>query len=203
MAGEGFFVRSLWHTVVHLLTRSAGRTRRLCSAAAVAALTVAGLAAITGAPPVGAATSAHARPAAAAISPDEPTASQNNLRNGWDQNEPTLTQSAVQGGQFGKIFKTSVNGEVYAQPLVIGNTLIVTTENDWVYGINATTGAIIWKTSLGSPYHITSCPNITPNIGVTSTPVYDPNTGSVYIMAMVKEVSYQFHLFGVNVSTGA
>ena len=194
-------MRSLWHTPVHLLTRSAGRTRRLCSAAAVAALTVAGLAAITGAPPVGAATSAHAR--SATISPDEPTASQNNLRNGWDQNEPTLTQSAVQGGQFGKVFKTSVNGEVYAQPLVIGNTLIVTTENDWVYGINATTGAIIWKTSLGSPYHITSCPNITPNIGVTSTPVYDPNTGSVYIMAMVKEVSYQFHLFGVDVSTGA
>jgi Abnormal spindle-like microcephaly-assoc'd, ASPM-SPD-2-Hydin/PQQ-like domain len=191
-------VRSLWHTTVHRLTRSAGRTRRLCSATVVTVLTVAGLAAITGAPRVGAAT-----PAASAISPDEPTASQNNLRDGWDQNEPTLTQSAVQGGKFGRVFKTSVDGQVYSQPLIIGNKLIVSTENDWVYGLNATTGAILWKTPLGTPYHITTCKDLTPNIGVTSTPVYDPNTGSVYVMAMVKEINYEFHLFGVNVSTGA
>jgi len=194
-------MRSLWHTPVHLLTRSAGRTRRLCSAAVVTALTVAGLAAITGAPPVGAATSAHAR--SATISPDEPTASQNNLRNGWDQNEPTLTQSAVQGGQFGQIFKTSVDGQVYAQPLIIGNMLIVATENDWVYGINAKTGAIVWKTSVGTPYTITSCKDLEPNIGITSTPVYDPKTGSVYVMAMIKEISFEFHLVGLDVNTGA
>ncbi len=88
---------------------------------------------------------------------DETTGSQNDLRDGWDPNEPTLTQAAVQGGQFGQIFKTAVNGQVYAQPLVIGNTLIVATENDWVYGLNATTGAILWSTSLGTAYHITSC----------------------------------------------
>ena len=66
---------------------------------------------------------------------------------------------------------------MYAQPLVIGNTLVVSTENDWVYGLNATTGAILWSTSLGTPYHITTCQDLAPNIGVTSTPVYDPNTG--------------------------
>jgi hypothetical protein len=194
-------VRSL--TSIRLSARPAGRTRRLCSALAVTGLTVAGIAAVAGAAPVGAATSAHARPAASAVSPDEPTASQNNLRDGWDQNEPTLTQAAVQGGQFGQIFKTGVDGQVYAQPLIIGNMLIVATENDWVYGINATTGAIVWKTSLGTPYNITSCKDLQPNIGVTSTPVYDPNTGSVYVMAMVKESSFEFHLFGLDVNTGA
>jgi hypothetical protein len=195
-------VRSLWFSTVHLVTRGSGRTRRLCSVLAATALTVAGAAAVAGASPVGAATSAHAKPPAAGAS-DEPTAAQNNLRDGWDQNEPTLTQAAVQGGQFGQIFKTSVDGQVYAQPLVIGNTLVVTTENDWVYGLNATTGAILWKTSLGTPYHITSCNDLTPNIGSTSTPVYDPSTGTVYVLALVDETSFEWHMFGLSASTGA
>ena len=93
---------------------------------------------------------------------DEATVSQNDLRDGWDPNEPALTQAAVGGGQFGQVFKTAVNGQVYAQPLVIGNTVIVATENDWVYGLDATTGAILWSTSLGTPYHITSCPDLDP-----------------------------------------
>jgi hypothetical protein len=92
---------------------------------------------------------------------------------------------------------------VYSQPLVIGNTLVVTTENDWVYGLNATTGAILWSTQLGTPYHITTCNDLTPNIGSTSTPVYDPSSGTVYVLALVDEVSYEWHLFGINVSTGA
>jgi len=184
------------------MTHGSGRTRRLCSVLAATALTVAGVAAVAGASPVGAATSAHASPPAAGAS-DEPTAAQNNLRDGWDQNEPTLTQSAVQGGQFGQIFKTSVDGQVYAQPLIIGNMLIVATENDWVYGINAKTGAIVWKTSVGTPYTITSCKDLEPNIGITSTPVYDPKTGSVYVMAMIKEISFEFHLVGLDVNTGA
>ncbi len=92
---------------------------------------------------------------------------------------------------------------MYAQPLVIGNTLVVSTENDWVYGINATTGAILWKTSLGTPYHITSCDDLTPNIGSTSTPVYDPSTGTVYVLALVDETSFEWHMFGLSASTGA
>jgi hypothetical protein len=134
---------------------------------------------------------------------DETTVSQNDLRNGWDPNEPTLTPAAVQGGSFGQIFKTAVNGQVYGQPLVIGNTLVVATENDWAYGLNATTGATLWKTSLGTAYHITTCSNLTPNIGVTSTGVYDPSTNTVYELGLVKEISWEWHLFGLNASTGA
>src|SRR5271169_6809437 len=136
MTGEGFFMRSLGDWTAHLCARA----RRLFSVAAVTALVLAGAAATGTAPAAaGAATSARARPAAPPVSPNEPTASQNNLRDGWDRHEPALTQSAVQFGQFGKIFKTSVDGQVYAQPLIIGNRLIVVTENDWVYGLNTTT----------------------------------------------------------------
>lgn len=183
-----------------LLARTAGCARRLCSAIAVTVLAFAGLAAVAGPSPAGAAASAGARPV---ITADETTASQNDLRTGWDPDEPALTPAAVSGGSFGQVFKTAVQGQVYAQPLVIGNTLIVATEEDWVYGMNATTGAIEWSTQLGTPYRITTCADLTPYIGVTSTPVYDPSTGTVYVMAMVKELSYEWHLFGVNVSTGA
>src|SRR5580704_4747610 len=186
--------------------RSRG-ARKSFSVLLVTAMSAAGLTAVAAAGPAGAAatrTAAHHH-AAASSGPagDETTGSQNDLRDGWDPNEPALTQAAVGGGQFGQIFNTQVNGQVYAQPLVIGNTVIVATENDWVYGLNATTGAVGWKTSLGKAYHITSCDDLTPNIGVTSTPVYDPKTGSVYVMALVKETTWQFRLFGLDVGTGA
>jgi Abnormal spindle-like microcephaly-assoc'd, ASPM-SPD-2-Hydin/PQQ-like domain len=189
--------------------RTALGARKSFSVLVVAAMSAAGLTAIAAAvagAAVGhrATAAAHHRAASRTGPPrDETTASQNDLRDGWDPNEPALTRAAVQGGQFGQIFKTAVHGQVYAQPLVIGNILIVATEKDWVYGLNATTGAILWRTSLGEAYHITSCDDLTPKIGITSTPVYDPNTGSVYVMAMTKQAHWGFHLFGLDVSTGA
>src|SRR6516165_1276613 len=93
----------------------ARKSRSVLAAAAVAAgLTVAGAA------PAGAA-AAHHHHAAARSGPagDETTVSQNDLRDGWDPNEPTLTPAALSGGHFGQIFKTSVNGQVYAQPLIV------------------------------------------------------------------------------------
>src|SRR5215470_11114357 len=189
--------------------RGALGARKSVSVLAVTAV-AAGLTAVAAAGPAGAAAAhagrhQHAAPVAPGAGPavDVSLVSQNNLRNGWDPNEPTLTPAALQNGSFGRIFKTSLNGQVYAQPLVIGNTLVVATENDWVYGLNATTGAVLWKTSLGTPYHITTCSNLTPNIGVTSTGVYDPSTNTVYELGLVKEISWQWHLFGLNVSTGA
>ena len=139
---------SLGKWVISARARTALGARKSFSVLAVTAMSAAGLTAVAAAGPAGAAppTAAHHH-AAASSGPasDETTGSQNNLRDGWDPNEPTLTQAAVGGGQFGQIFKTAVNGQVYAQPLVIGNTVIVATENDWVYGLNATTGAILWK----------------------------------------------------------
>jgi PQQ-like domain len=195
-------VHSLGNWTARRWDRTSRHARTLCSVVAVTALALAGLAAVTAASPAGAA-AARARHAAVTVPQDETTASDNDLRTGWDPDEPTLTPAAVSGGSFGRVFKTPVQGQVYAQPLVVGNTLIVATEEDWVYGLNATTGAIEWSTPLGKPYHITTCRDLTPDIGVTSTPVYDPSTGTVYVMAMVKETHYGFHLFGLNAITGA
>src|SRR5438270_11335979 len=75
-------------------------------------------------------------------SADTQTASQDNLRTGWDRQEPMLTPGAITGSNFGQLFATQLNGQVYAQPLVIGDTVIASTENDWVYGLDAVTGAI-------------------------------------------------------------
>jgi hypothetical protein len=198
---------SLGKWVIPARARAALGARKSFSVLAVAAVSAAGLAAVAGAGPAGAAAARAAghHHAAARSGPagDETTVSQDNLRDGWDPNEPTLTPAAVSGGSFGQIFSTAVNGQVYSQPLVVGSTLIVSTENDWVYGLNATTGAVLWKTSLGTPYHITTCNDLTPNIGVTSTGVYDPSTGTVYEMGLVHETNWEWHLFGLNVSTGA
>lgn len=140
-----------------------------------------------------------------AVSADEVTVSQNDLRTGWDPNEPALTPSALSGGGFGQLFSTAVNGQVYAQPLVVGSTLIVATENDWVYGLNSTTGAVKWSTSLGTPWATSSiCTDLEPDVGVTSTPVYDPATGAVYLVAAtVANSAVQYHMFGISPQTGA
>ena len=139
---------------------------------------------------------------------DEPTISQDNLRTGWDPGEPALTARNVAGRtpgyRFGQVFKTAVTGEVYAQPLVIGSTVIVATEEDYVYGLNAATGAVKWSAHLGTPYAITSCIDLSPYVGVTGTPVYDPANGDVYMLAQVVLASGPaYEMFGLNASTGS
>ncbi len=170
------------------------RVRKLWPAAFSVTLLLALVSFVTGTLPGAPRQVAHA---------DDTTASLNNLRTGWDPNEPGLSPSVVSGPNFGKVFSTSVNGQVYAQPLVVGSTVVVATENDYVYGLNAASGAVKWQVRLGTPYHITSCKDLTPNIGDTSAPVYDPATGSVYVLALIKERNIGFHLVGLNVSTGA
>jgi hypothetical protein len=196
-------MRSPGDSTIHHRSARAARARRFFSIATVTALALGGAAAVAGTARAGAATSAHRGPAAATAAKNDPTASFNDMRNGWDRNEPTLTPAAVNGPTFGQVFSTSLKGQVYAQPLVIGSTVIVATEDDWVYGLDAATGAVKWSTQLGSPYPITSCSDLTPDIGVTSTPVYAPTTNTVYVMGLVKEISYEWHLFGINATTGA
>jgi hypothetical protein len=163
--------------------------KRAASVLLAAALTVASLSAL--------------RPAAAARA-DEVTISTNNLRDGWDSNETTgsLTPATLSGGSFGELFSTGVDGQVYAQPLALDafHEVVVATENDFVYGIDATSGAIKWSSYLpalvnpsspGTPWPATAdhCGGLQPNIGVTSTPVYDPTAttsapdGTVYLVS--------------------
>jgi hypothetical protein len=53
-----------------------------------------------------------------------------------------LAPSTVADNHFGKLFTTSVDGQVYAPPLVSQGTLLAVTENDSAYGIDPVTGAV-------------------------------------------------------------
>jgi PQQ-like domain/Abnormal spindle-like microcephaly-assoc'd, ASPM-SPD-2-Hydin len=120
---------------------------------------------------------------------DDVTASQNVLRDGWDSSEPGLNPTTVSTFSGTPTWNATVDGDVYAQPLVLGSTVIVATENDNVYGLDAGTGAILWELPLGSPYAISSdptlkaCTDLVPNIGVTGTPAYDSVSGDIYLFA--------------------
>ena len=176
--------------------------RRLYTAMAGLALTLAMLPALTGAAPGTRAVPAHA---------DELTASQNALRTGWDPSEPGLSPATVHGGKFKQLFRKTVTGQVYAQPIVVNGMLIVATEDDYVYGMNPVTGARKWGTHLGNPFvtansssaGIRKCQNLVPNIGVTGTPAYDPVSGDVYMFGEIMSGSSpQWKLFGINPSNG-
>ena len=143
---------------------------------------------------------------------DEVTASVGALRDGWDPQETTgaLSPATVSGASFGELFGTSVDGQVYAQPVVVGNTVIVATENDYVYSLNAATGSVNWSKSLGTPWPSAAenCTDLNPNVGVTSTPVYDPASGYVYLVAEVVPAGGSvlhpvFYLHALSPMTGA
>ncbi|HEV2636377.1 MAG TPA: choice-of-anchor D domain-containing protein [Actinocrinis sp.] len=149
---------------------------------------------------------------AASIEPaqaDETTVSQDTYRTGWDQAEPGLSPAAVTSSDFGHQFSTALNGQVYAQPLLADGTLIAATENNDVYGLDPATGAILWTDSLGPawPASAIDCGDLTPDIGVTSAPVYDPASGYVYLTAKVNDGPDQDHphwyMNAVSPTTGA
>ena len=126
---------------------------------------------------------AIAPPAAPAASGNVTTADYNNLRDGWDPNEPGLGPAAVRSAGFQKLFTTKLNGSIYAQPLVYEGTVIATTETARAYGIDAATGAISWQRSFGKAFKSSTvgCTDLKPNLGSTSTPVIDTTTGTIYM----------------------
>jgi len=142
-------------------------------------------------------------------SADELTVSQDAYRTGWDRAEPGLTPAAVSSPDFGQQFSAQLDGQVYAQPLALGGTLIAATENDKAYGLDAATGAVLWSDDFGPawPASTVGCADLTPNLGITSTPVYDPATGYVYLVAKVNDGTDQLHpryyMHAVNPATGA
>ncbi len=116
------------------------------------------------------------------------------LRTGYDASEPdpkSLSQA----------WKASLDGAVYAEPLVVGGHVIVATEGDSLYALDARSGQTIWHTNVGGPVPLSSlpCGNIDP-LGITGTPVYDPATNLVFAVA---EISGPAHiLVGVDATTG-
>jgi hypothetical protein len=150
-------------------------------------------------------------PTPAAGGTDVLTYHNDNSRTGANLNETTLTPQNVNASSFGKLFSYDVDGFVYAQPLEVSslridgtvhNVLIVATENDSVYALDAnnpTAGprhdGVLWQDSFIDPARgITPVPSqdvestdINPALGITGTPVIDRATDSVYVVTRVKE----------------
>src|SRR5690349_18974541 len=107
------------------------------------------------------------------------------LRSSWYPDQSSLSPQLVTGSTFGRLFSASVNGQVYAQPLVSNGTLLVGTESDWIYGLDPVTGAQQWARNVGTPWNAADlgCADLTPTIGITGTPVIDPTSHTAYFFA--------------------
>jgi hypothetical protein len=124
-------------------------------------------------------------------------------RTGQNLNETLLTPTTVTAAAFGKTRMLATDGKVDAEPLFLSglsvpgvgvrDVVYVATEHDSVYAFDAASGGQLWRVSLlGSgetPSDTRGCSQVTPEIGITSTPVIDrsrgPN-GIVYVVAMSK-----------------
>ncbi len=136
--------------------------------------------------------------------------SSDNSSTGWYPNEPELSPANVSDGDFGELFDTPLNGEVYAQPLIVQPTVLTVTENDYAYGINSTTGAIEWQDNFGPPADPLAqigCGDVGSGLGITGTPVIDPSTDVAYFVAAKDSGTSpagatQWFMEAVNVQTG-
>jgi hypothetical protein len=158
----------------------------------------------------------------------------NNLsRDGTNTREYVLTPSAVTAATFGKLFSCQVDGAIYAQPLwvprvTVGgsqrNVVVVATQHDSVYVFDADASpcVLLWHANLIDAAHGGSSGeapvpsgigglvgagygDISPEVGVTGTPVVDAATNKVYVLSKSAGGSHTFfqRLHGLDLSTGS
>jgi outer membrane protein assembly factor BamB len=104
-------------------------------------------------------------------------------------------------GSLANLWRQQLDGAVYAEPLVVAGHVIVATENDTLYSLDAQSGKVLWHTTVGTPVPQSNlpCGDINP-LGITGTPVYDAQTGLIFAVA---EITGPGHiLVGVDVRTG-
>ena len=146
----------------------------------------------------------------------------NNLaRTGLNSSETILTLTNVNPASFGRLFTIPVDGKVDAEPLYLSavtiagvahNLLIVVTEHGSVYVFDADNGAQIWQRTTLAAGETTSdnrgCSQVTPEIGITSTPLITRPANSnpiIYLVAMSKDTKGNYHhrLHALDATTGA
>ena len=144
-----------------------------------------------------------------------------NMRTGQNLDETILTLTNVNPTQFGKIGFFPVDGRVDGQPLYLSqvdipnqgtfNVLYVVTEHDSVYAFDADSGVVLWQKSVlrsgETPSDDRNCHAVTPEIGITSTPVIDLNRGphgAIYLVAMSEndQKGYSQRLHALDLATG-
>ena len=154
------------------------------------------------------------------------TSQYDNARSGANRLETTLTPRNVNVRHFGKLFALKVDGDVYAQPLFLKgldipgkgrhDVLFVATEHDSIYAFDAYghPASPLWRVSFLKKGVTTvseddvECPFIVPEVGITSTPVIDADTGTLYVLARTKEPTgspsahYTQRLHALEVTTG-
>ncbi|HLL80178.1 MAG TPA: PQQ-binding-like beta-propeller repeat protein [Ktedonobacteraceae bacterium] len=125
---------------------------------------------------------------------DWSTYHQNNTRTGFVASMPDPTSLT-------SIWRQALDGAVYAEPLVVDGRVIVATEHDTLYSLDARNGQIHWRTNLGTPVPLSDlpCGDIDP-LGITGTPVYDAQTGLVFVVAEIQGPAHI--LVGVDALTG-
>ena len=148
-----------------------------------------------------------------------------NARTGQNTKEYALTPATVSGATFGKLFSCRLDspGYVYAEPLYVANltmndgnkhnVIFLATESNWVYAFDADSSSCqqLWKKSMLAAGETTvpaadtgDTEGLTPEIGITSTPVIDINSGIIYVCANSKDRSASYHhrLHALNIMSG-
>ena len=125
----------------------------------------------------------------------------------WPTYDRTADRSGVSvsspaPGAVRRSWTAAVDGAVYAQPLIVGTEVIVATENDTVYALDTSSGAVRWSRHLAAP--VTGglpCGNVDPS-GITGTPVADVATGRLWVVTFTDQPSYQHTLWELDLATG-
>ena len=141
-------------------------------------------------------------------------------RTGLNAHETVLTTANVRSATFGLLRTLPGDGTMFAEPLYLSaltvggashNVVFVATEHNSVYAYDADTGAKLWQKSLNGTGETTSddrsCSGISPEIGVTATPVIDRGAGphgAIYVVAMSRDSSGGYHqrIHALDVTTG-
>ena len=149
-------------------------------------------------PPTDAAGSGYAAGLVPDATADWTTYDRTGARTGLSTSTPAFTAAS----HVERSWRAGVDGAVYGQPLVVGNEVVVATENNTVYALDALTGRTRWRRHLAAPVGGgLPCGNIGPS-GITGTPVADAAAGRLWVVTFSAD-PYRHVLWSLDLRTGA